>query len=154
MRKIRVALITFSVAIILFHVTIYAVNNHIAKTLESELLNCPLPPNSKLIESASVAGKMTGNGNGMEWFGIILVRSDMSKDMLSEWYNSHVEIEDTDMLYVFKQETPDIFEYSNHRFSNYSNEDDCYQVRLFRSSVVGLESSVWESLLNSDLRGH
>lgn len=154
MRKIGVALIAFLIVIILFHVTIYVVNNHIAKTLERKLLSCQLPPNSILIDTASVAGKMMGNGNGMQWFGIILIKSDMSEDMLSEWYNSHVDIEDTDMIYVFKQETPAVFEYGNHYFSNFPNEDDCYQIQLFRSSAVGAESSVWESLLNSDLRGH
>ena len=154
MKKCCAALIAFLIVMILFHVSIHAVNNRIAKTLERQLLNCQLPPNSALIDSAAVAGKMTGNGNGMQWFGVILIRSDMSEDMLSEWYYSHVHMEDTDWINVIKQETPEIFEYSNRRFNNYANEDDCYQVRLFRSSAVGTESSVWESLLNFDLRGH
>ena len=31
--------------------------------MERQLLDCPLPPNSEMLDSASIAGKMQGNGN-------------------------------------------------------------------------------------------
>ena len=55
---------------------------------------------------------------------------------------------------VLKQETSKVFEYSCWNFKNYSGEGNCYQVRLVRYSAVGFEKSIWESILNSDLRGH
>ena len=156
MRKIiGVVFIIFLSMIVLFYAVIYVVNDHIAKRMERQLLECPLPPNSEIIDSASIAGKLQGNGNGMQWFGIILIKSEMDEVELSKWYNSSVNIEGTDdEIYVIKQETPKIFEYGNYRFKNYSGEDHCYQIRLFRNISVGFEASIWEELLNYDLRGH
>ena len=154
MKKVRFTLLAFLIIIILFNTIIYIVNNNIANGLKYKLLECPLPPNSELIDSASIAGKILGNGNGMQWFGIILVNSDITKDELSEWYKSHVDYKHTDTIYVFKQESSEILKGSNYFFNFYSDKCNCFQVQLFRNSAVGTESSIWESLLNLDLRGH
>ena len=154
MKRFGKALIVVLILIALFHAVIYVVNNHIAKQLESELLNCPLPPNSELIDSVSVAGKMEGNGNGMQWFGIILIRSEKNEVDLLQWYNSHEKTDVSDEIYVIRQKSPEVFEFRNYHFNNFSGEDLCYQIQLFRDSAVGTESSIWKSLLNFDLRGH
>ena len=154
MKKFGKVLISVLILIALFHVAIYVVNNHIAKQLESQLLNCPLPPNSEIVDSVSVAGKIEGNGNGMQWFGIILIKSEMNEDDLSQWYSSHMDTDEADEIYVIRQKSPEVFEYENYRFNNFSGEDLCYQIQLFRDSAVGTELSIWESLLNFDLRGH
>ena len=85
-KKIGTVFIIFLILIVLSHVVIYVVNNHIAKGMERQLLDCPLPPNTEMLDSASIAGKMQGNGNGMQWFGIILIKSEMNEDELSKWY--------------------------------------------------------------------
>lgn len=154
MKRIGIILVSFLILIVLFHTVVYVVNNRIAKRLEQQLLNCPIPPNSEIIDSASVAGKLQGNGNGMEWFGIILIKSEMNEVELLQWYNSHVDIDKNDEIYVTRQKTSEIFDYSNLRFDHYSSEDCCYQIQIFRNIAIGTESSIWESLLNSDLRGH
>ena len=154
MKKFGKVLISVLILIALFHAAIYVVNNHIAKQLESQLLNCPLPPNSEIVDSVSVAGKIEGNGNGMQWFGIILIKSEMNEDDLSQWYSSHMDTDESDEIYVIRQKSPEVFEYENYRFNNFSGEDLCYQIQLFRDSAVGTELSIWESLLNFDLRGH
>ena len=53
------------------------------------------------------------------------------------------------------QETPLIFgeAYPDQRFRQ-PVEPGCYQVCLMRDSAVGAEESLWEALLNFDLRGH
>ena len=154
-KKIGTVFIIFLIMIVLSHVVIYFVNNHIAKGMERQLLECPIPPNSEMLDSTSIAGKMQGNGNGMQWFGIILIKSEMNEDELSKWYNSRVNTEGADEeIYVIKQEAPEIFEYGNYRFKNYSGEDHCYQIQFFKNIPVGFESSIWEEFLNNDLRGH
>ena len=50
--------------------------------MEKELCETPLPEKTELIESISRAGKLTGNGNGMQYFGAILIRSDLSLEEL------------------------------------------------------------------------
>lgn len=38
-----------------------------------------------MIESLSQAGKLTGNGNGMQYFGAILIRSELSLEELETY---------------------------------------------------------------------
>lgn len=140
--------------VLLAYPMIHFANNHIAKKLENRLLECPLPPNTQIIESTSVAGKMLGNGNGMQWFGILLVKSNLDEKQLSEWYYREMEIGDGDELSVTEQETRYVFEFGNVLFAKEEDFDGCYQIRLCGNLAVGTETSVVISLLNSDLRGH
>ena len=79
----------------------------------------------------------------------------MNEDELSKWYNNRVNTEGADEeIYVIKQKAPEIFEYGNYRFKNYSGEDQCYQIQFFKNIPVGFETSIWEEFLNNDLRGH
>lgn len=158
MKKLGIVLGVCGVLIVLFYAVIHIVNDQIAEGLEEKLLNCPLPPNSEMVESVSIAGKKQGNGNGMQYFGIILIRSEMNEDELAQWYNSRVDTEKNDLIYVMRQETREIFKYGvyygDHRFKHYSGEDDLYQVCFFRNITAGSGSSNRERILNFDLRGH
>ena len=82
MKKLRIILISFLILIVLFYGSIYIINNIVAKRMERQLLECELPHNSELIDSASIAGKILGNGNGMQYFGIILIKSEMNENEL------------------------------------------------------------------------
>lgn len=154
MKKGRIAVIACILLVLLVYPMIHFANNHIAKKLENRLLQCPLPPNTQIIESTSVAGKMLGNGNGMQWFGILLVKSNLDEKQLSEWYYREMEIGDGDELSVTEQETRYVFEFGNVLFAKEEDFDGCYQIRLCGNLAVGTETSVVISLLNSDLRGH
>ena len=155
MKKAVVVILIVLLGAALFQITIRSVNDHIAGGLEKRLLSCPLPQDTELLESVSVAGKMLGAGNGMQWFGILLVRSGLSADELTEWYRDKaVPEEAADEIYVFKQESASVFGYSSPAFRFVPNSGRCYQIRLCRNMAVGTEGSFWKSLLNSDLRGH
>lgn len=154
MKKAGKLLISLLILIVLFHAVIYVVNNFIAMGMERQLRNCLLPPESQIIESASVAGKVLGSGNGMQWYGILLIRSDMGQAELLQWYKKHVSRTGNDEIYVMRQDGPEMFEYGERRFHSFPNDGPCYQIQLFRNLAVGTESSIWESLLNLDLRGH
>lgn len=58
------------------------INNLIAYKVENALCEIPLPEKTELIESLSQAGNLTGNGNGMQYFGAILIRSELSLEEL------------------------------------------------------------------------
>lgn len=154
MKKGKVIFVVCIFLVVLPYLLIHFTNNHIAKELEKQLLRCPLPPDTEIIESTSVAGKMVGNGNGMQWFGILLVKSDMDEDQLSEWYHQKLNTDVNADIDVFMQDSPHVFEYINILFQNTSDFDRCYQIRLSGNLAVGTESSFIEELLNSDLRGH
>lgn len=80
-RKMATVL-TVSVAIlgllfVMLFISIPVVNDLTAAQVKNKLEGLPLPENSVQIESLSNAGKMTGNGNGMQYLGAILVQSDL-----------------------------------------------------------------------------
>lgn len=52
-------------------ISIPLINNHSAHKVEKTLCETPLPEKTELIESLSRAGKLTGNGNGMQYFGFL-----------------------------------------------------------------------------------
>lgn len=53
-----------------------------------QLSSYPLPENSQLIEEKSVCGKLNGNGNGMDYFACILIKSDLSINDIDSYYQS------------------------------------------------------------------
>ena len=132
------------------------VNNIIAGNLERQLRDCPLPPDTRLVDSASIAGRLYGNGNGMQWHGYLLVESDLSMDELVEWYNERIAAGEDDIITVERQETPYIVGayQPSWQFKRFSGAENGYQVCLGRNSTVGFEKSLWEGFLNCDLRGH
>ena len=58
--------------VLCFIMSIPIVNDYCAYMVEKELCATPLPENTQLIDSVSKAGKLTGNGNGMQYLGAIL----------------------------------------------------------------------------------
>ena len=59
---------------------IVVTNNSIANNIEKSLVEYKLPTNTELVDSISIAGKLTGNGNGMQYMGAILVESELNEE--------------------------------------------------------------------------
>ena len=94
MKKILV-IIVLTAAIILLSILTAApiVNDTVAKKTANELAHFPLPGSTELIESIYKAGKLVGNGNGMQYFGAILIKSELSLDELKEYYSEFANSE-------------------------------------------------------------
>lgn len=86
---IRITMVFVAVILLLFAVCIPVANNAIALGVENDLKRLPLPANTELIESTSKAGKLVGNGNGMQYFGAILIKSDLSLEELEAHYQEY-----------------------------------------------------------------
>lgn len=143
MKKVFV-IIVVTVALICCSVLIAApiVNDHVAKKTAKELADLPLPNNTELLESVYKAGKLVGNGNGMQYFGAILIQSELTLNELKEFYlnNSNCKV---------KQQTTTeigIIEHANLAFQTDINEDNYYIVYSW-----GTNSGIFHEL---DLRGH
>ena len=114
--------------IFLTAVSIPIVNNCIADNVEKELRSLPLPESTELVDSISAAGKLSGNGNGMQYLGAILVESDLSIEELTEYYAQY-KIDGRD-IYVNVQNGERV-ELSEHRdllFDIDSAHGDCFIV--------------------------
>lgn len=86
--KKTLVIIVLTVALLFLSILIAApfVNDNVAKKTADELVDLPLPNNTEFIESIYEAGKLVGNGNGMQYFGAILIKSALSLEELKEYY--------------------------------------------------------------------
>ncbi|MBR6028824.1 MAG: hypothetical protein IKP40_07000 [Clostridia bacterium] len=134
------------------YATIALANNTIAKHLETRLLSQAAPPESAVLDSLWIAGKMRGNGNGMQYFGELLIQSDLDQDELEAYY-ADLSDERTS-LNIYPQESPVIFEYPKHQFQRFDEDRTLWRIELSRNVAVGCEENFWEGVLNWDLRGH
>lgn len=82
MKKIKVVGILAAVVLIGGSLSIPLINNHTAYKVKKALCEIPLPEETELIESLSQAGKLTGSGNEMQYFGATLIRSELCLEEL------------------------------------------------------------------------
>ncbi len=79
-------------AVVVF--TIPAVNDIRANRIVHELTEYHTPPNSKVVEMCAYSGKLIGNGDGMDYFGAILIKCDAEFDEVKQNYaNSGFSVE-------------------------------------------------------------
>jgi hypothetical protein len=78
-------------------VAITLVNDAAARSVEAQLLELQLPDDAELLDSMSQAGNLTGNGNGMQYLGALLIKSDDSAAELRRFYE---EVEDESGLQI------------------------------------------------------
>lgn len=124
-------------------IAIPAVNNYSAYAVEKQLRALPLPEQTQTVESLSQAGKFVGNGNGMQYFGAILIQSDLSMDDLLVHYQTVLP-----GAVVKKQTTQqiDCIEHGSISFDSAIDGDNYYIVYYFGGGI--------ELFSKLDIRGH
>ena len=146
MKKILKPLAIFLSLIILvvgIPVSIHLVNNYSAYAVEKQLCALALPPQTERVESLSQAGKFVGNGNGMQYFGAILIRSELSMDELLIHYQTALPGA------VVKAQTTQQIECIEHgtiQFDTPIRGDGYYIVYFFGSGI--------KPFSQLDIRGH
>ncbi len=127
----------FCVIAILAVTPIY--NNHVAVNTAQELIEYPLPEHTQYVEAVSVAGKVVGNGNGMQYFGAILIESELSLEELQAHYSDYT---------VEKQEDSQVrvIERGELEFETAVSGEQYYIVYAW-----GNDESIFREL---DIRGH
>lgn len=139
--------ILFALIVVLcvgFIVSVPLVNNFSAKKLENDLIEITLPDNTEIVESLSKAGKLVGNGNGMQYFGAMLIRSEKTLDELTVYYSQN-----NTNICVKEQKTQIIqcVEHGELSFKTHITDDeDYYIVYLFGSGI--------SPFAELDIRGH
>lgn len=155
-RMLRI-LAVLSALVALCSLTVFISNSVLAKEQMERLLGCALPDGSLLVDSASFAGKQSGNGNGMQWFGAILIETTQrpDEDALYQWFSNQIHPDEgNERIDIFIQDSPDFYGHRKSRFSSGADGGFYYQIRLCKSSASGFEASFWEKLLNFDPRAH
>lgn len=133
--------VLFFLAPFILCITITAVNDNTAMQLEKELLNIPLPEDTYVVESLSQAGKLWGNGNGMQYYGAMLISSELPLEELKSHYlqyNCNINIQTTTEINT---------DHGELHFPSDTFPDNAYIVEKFGQGVN-------EFFEQADLRGH
>ncbi len=94
MKKVFIMIVCIPAAIFLFLLAAAPMaNDRAARKTADRLAALPLPDNTELIEAVHRAGKLVGNGNGMQYFGAILIKSGLPLEELKEYYTKYAEAE-------------------------------------------------------------
>ena len=137
---------------ILLYTGIVIANNCIADSIEKDLRAIELPENTRLVESVSIAGKMFGNGNGMQYIGVILVESDMSPEELEEYYMTHGKSVG-EYISVRKQDGQEWL--GVHTFKHFDADGNYYAIDCMKANISHyIDSGFIRELLDMALRGH
>ncbi len=83
-RWVLVLLVSGPVVLLCF---VHVANNVAAHEIERRLVAIPLPPGTELVDSAWAVSRFAGAGNGTQYAGAVLVRSDLSSAALAALYN-------------------------------------------------------------------
>ena len=132
--------------VLCFIMSIPIVNDYCAYMVEKELCATPLPENTQLIDSVSKAGKLTGNGNGMQYLGAILIQSELTMEQLDSYYSHYRENEWEYLVTVQTDRDLSFIELDHLRFSQEVTADGYYIVYSWGKGI-----ELYEML---DMRGH
>ena len=132
--------------VLCFMMSIPIVNDYCAYMVEKKLCAAPLPENTQLIDSVSKAGKLTGNGNGMQYLGAILIQSELTMEQLDSYYLHYRENEWEYLVTVQTDRDLSFIELDHLRFSQEVTADGYYIVYSWGKGI-----ELYEML---DMRGH
>ena len=116
-------IILFILLIIGLPLYIVLMNNEIANRTTEELANIQLPENTQMVDNISIAGKVSGNGNGMQYFGAVLLKTDLSEEELDTYYQQYRG--NSSKFLIKKQETEkiEVIDKPGYYFQTFNEED-------------------------------
>ena len=130
--------------IVAFAVSVPLVNDFSAKNVENSLVEIALPENTQMVESVSKAGKLVGNGNGMQYFGAMLIKSEQTLEELAAYYA------DVNAEIVVRVQTAQAIECLEHAQLSFATQitdaENYYIVYLFGEGLAPFSQL--------DIRGH
>ncbi len=147
MKKALIALLLIAA----LYAGIVVSNNRIAEDLRKQVAGCMLPPGTELVDSAAAAGKMEGNGNGMQYYGAALIHSDLDEGPLRTWYEAQLPKEE--YIWVTRRES-ELFDSSTRLFKDYEDDGHYWFVMLSRYNPIGKDATLLDGLRDIDIRGH
>ena len=128
MKKTKIAGICLIVLILAAFVSVPVYNNYCAYNVEKTLCETPLPEQTELIEAISQTGKLTGNGNGMQYFGAILIKSELSLEELDAYYSDYRSSEWEYLVEVQEGQSVEMIEHGGLQFSEALTDTSYYLV--------------------------
>lgn len=150
MKKILFLIGIIALAIISVVIACPISNDYAAKKTATKIAEIPLPQKTAYIERISLAGKLVGNGNGMQFFGAILIKSELDLEELTEYYKNYA---DNEWEYVVERQTSNeisIIELGQLSFKTAMNSNDYYIVYSWGDN----DGFLGDFFTEFDIRGH
>lgn len=144
MKKKIVPIAIISILFIAFIVSVPLINDFSAKNVEKSLVEITLPDNTQMVESISKAGKLVGNGNGMQYFGAMLIQSELTREELSDHYsqkNANIVVKEQ------KTQKIECVEHAQLSFATQITDAENYYIVYLFGEGIALFAEL-------DLRGH
>lgn len=142
----KIVLTIIFVAVLLFLILCPIVNNISAKRIVADIESVPLPPETQIAERFSQAGKLEGNGNGMQFFGAILIESELSLEDLDKHYSLYRKTPWDYIVEVQETQNVDVIEHGTYPFLTDMSNGEFYIVYSWGNGVSPFQ--------DFDLRGH
>lgn len=154
MKKVlKIIVLLIILLLILLPIYILFMNNIIAYNTKRKLEKTELPENTAIIDSISIAGKVTGNGNGMQYFGAILIKTDLSENELNQYYKRYRENDWSFIIHKQNSSKIDVIDCLHYEFKKYNdNEKDKYYIIYSFGSAKNV--FLGDILEEFDIRGH
>ena len=144
MKKKIVPIAIISILFIASIVSVPLINDFSAKNVEKSLVEITLPDNTQMVESISKAGKLVGNGNGMQYFGAMLIQSELTREELSDHYsqkNANIVVKEQ------KTQKIECVEHTQLSFATQITDAENYYIVYLFGEGIALFAEL-------DLRGH
>lgn len=146
MRKLRIIAVIVLVLLIGLLIIAPVINDSSAEKVSEKLADTPLPEKTEFVEQISQAGKLVGNGNGMQFFGAILIKSELSLEELDKYYADYRTNEWEYLVKVQEGKSIDIIDHGSLQFETEVKDSGYYIVYSW-----GEGNELFEGF---DLRGH
>lgn len=146
MKKGSIMILTLVVLLLMFLLSIPIVNDNVAKKTAERMKDTQLPNDSEYVESFSAAGKLVGNGNGMQYLGGILIRSEQSLEALKMYYSQFSQNEWEFIVENQRGRNVSMIEHGTLRLESDAEGDNYFIVYTW-----GDNDTIFDAL---DIRGH
>lgn len=146
MRRGSRIVLTIIASAILFRILCPIVNDISAKHIIADIESVPLPQDTQVAEQFSQAGKLVGNGNGMQFFGAILIESELSLEDLDKHYSLYRETPWDYIVEVQDTQSVDVIEHGTFSFETDVSNGKFYIVYSWGNGISPFQ--------DFDLRGH
>lgn len=135
-KVIKVIGIALVVLVVTMVISTPFVNNYSAAKIEKRLTALPLPEKTEYIESISKAGKMTGNGNGMQFLGAMLVQSELTLEELDAYYATYRENQWDCIVEVQESPSLEFVEHGELSFvTDISPDEGCFVIYSWGNGI-------------------
>lgn len=123
-------------------------NDHTASSTLKRIKEIPLPEETVLVDEISVAGKLVGNGNGVQYFGAIWIKSDLPLWKLEDYYSKFRKSEFDFIVEEQANQEINVIEHGEYKFNSEKIDGRHYIVYSWGSSNDSLGFGYF------DLRGN